>query len=93
MAGPRVVIVSSTRSLRPAWRGLRSVVTSTSTRMAFWSSFSILASLAVACLRNLSSTSVCRPLKTMSILWNPFRSVDRSGTRPADLVFYPTSAC
>jgi hypothetical protein len=49
--------------------------------------------LLAACFRNLSSTSVCRPLKTMSIKRNPFRSVDPSGTRPADLVFYPTFAC
>src|SRR5258708_22982332 len=66
MVGAREEMVSSTRSLRPDWRGLRSAETSTSILIAFGSNFPILASFAVACLRNRSSTSVCRPLKMMS---------------------------
>jgi len=57
--GPRDEMVSSTRSRRPDWRGFRSLDTSTSTRIALLSSLAILLSLAVACLRNRSSTTVC----------------------------------
>ena len=86
-------MVSSTRSLWPDWRGFRSVDTSTSILIALLSSRAILDSLAVACLRNRSSTSVCRPLKMMSTQGTPFCPVGENGTRPADLVFDPTSAC
>ncbi len=48
MAGPLDRMVSSTRSRRSAWRGLRSADTSTSTLSALWSSFAILPSLAAA---------------------------------------------
>src|ERR1039457_6873997 len=80
--GPRQVMVSSTHSLRPDWRGLRSLDTSTSILIALLSSFSILASFPVACLRKRSCTSVCRPLKMMSIEEPLLPGIEAAPARP-----------
>ena len=51
MTGPLENAVSSTRTARSCWRGLRSVSTSTWTRMMRWSCFSRRASLSMTCSR------------------------------------------
>ncbi len=68
IAGPRDRIVSSTRSRRSDCLGLRSSETSTSILIAFWSSFSSLASLAAACCRKRDGTVMWRPLTMISIV-------------------------
>ena len=61
--------------------------------MVFWSSFTILPSLAVAYSRKRSWIPVRRPRKMMSTWETPFDRLVWNDTRPADLVFVPTSAC
>src|SRR5690625_3204577 len=77
-------MVSSTRSRTSASLGLRSVDTSTSTLMPFFSHLESLSSLVSTCCRNLSFTPVRRPLTMMSI--GPPSSRGRRG-RPSWLCF------
>ena len=49
MTGPLDRQVSSIRSHWSAWRGLRSLLTSTSSRMTLWSNRSILDNFSTAC--------------------------------------------
>ena len=83
ITGPREDSVSSTRSFWADWRGLRSTDTSTSTLMVFWSSLTILSSLAVAYSRKRSWIPVRRPRKMMSTWETPFdRSCGMTPARP-----------